>query len=311
MPIHNSIRAAAFGPLLLALACSRPPTAPSTGLSTPAPQPTIDGAWQLTFQMTACSGERHCAFSIGTTREAQLRIVRDGSKYTGVVEVYGEHIMVSGEMTLAGELVLSGNKVPAISGDRDVEVTTLRVRLKEGATTGAIEYIVRGMPPGAFVFGDVRHAFQITNAHRAADASTFDPTRFAGSWRGRFAVRQCSWVGWLGCYPFEEQRVHFFTLDLSQTGNDVVGTFSFGPTAIAVSGTVAGGVLELRGESSRVISGGSEEVRLTAWSSRRDVAGSMSGTFAFELAWPGIGDGTRLYSTTYQSVEIVSTALIN
>jgi hypothetical protein len=49
-------------------------------------------------------------------------------------------------------------------------------------------------------------------------------------------------------------------------------------TAIAVSGTVAGGVLELRGEDSRVISGGSEEVLLTAWSSRRDVAGSMSGT---------------------------------
>jgi len=109
----------------------------------------------------------------------------------------------------------------------------------------------------------------------------------------------------------KSRKVHFFTLDLSQTGNDVVGTFSFGPTAIAVSGTVAGGVLDLRGESSRVISGGSEEVRLTAWSSRRDVAGSMSGTFAFELAWPGIGDGTRLYSTTYHSVDLVSTALIN
>jgi hypothetical protein len=309
MPIDNLIRAAAVGPLLLALACSRTPTAPSPGLSTPAPQPTIDGAWQLTFQMTTCSGERHCVFHIGTTREARLRIVRDGPRYNGVVDVYGEHVIVSGEMT-NGELVLSGRKEPAIAGDREVEVTALRLRVREGPTTGALEYTVRGMPAGAFVFGDVRHSGQIITAHRAADAS-FDPARFAGSWRGRFAVRQCSWVGWLWCYPFEEQRVHFFTLDLSQAGNDVVGTVSFGPTAITVSGTVAGGVLELRGEDSRVISGGSEEVRLTAWSSRRDVAGSMSGTFAFELVWPGIGDGTRLYSTTYHSVEIVSTALID
>jgi hypothetical protein len=305
MPIHNAIRGAAVGPLLLALACGRSPTGPSPE----PPQATVEGVWQLTFQMTACSGERHCAFHLGTTREARLRIVRDGPSYNGVVDVYGEHVLVSGEMT-NGELVLSGRRAPAIAGDREVDVTTLRLRLREGATAGALEYTVRGMPPGAFVFGDVRHSGQITAAHRAA-ASSFDTARFAGSWRGRFAVRQCSWVGWLWCYPFEEQRVHFFTLDLSQTGNDVVGTFSFGPTAIAVNGSVAGGILELRGESSRVISGGSEEVRLTAWSSRRDVAGSMSGTFAFELAWPGIGDGTRLYSTTYQSVEIVSTALIN
>ena len=66
-----------------------------------------------------------------------------------------------------------------------------------------------------------------------------------------------------------------------------------------------------RGEFSRVISGGSEDVRLTAWSSRRDVAGSLSGTFAFELEWPGSGDGPRVYSTTHHSVELVSTALIN
>ena len=259
--------------------------------------------------MTTCSGERHCAFHIGTTREARLRIVRDGPRYNGVVDVYGEHVRVTGEMT-NGELVLSGRKAPANAGDREVEVT-LHLRLREGATTGALEYSVRGMPPGAFVFGDVRHTGQITNAHRATDASSFDPARFAGSWRGRFAVRQCSWVGWLWCYPFEEQKVHFFTLDLSQTGNDVVGTLSFGPTAVAVGGSVAGDVLELRGESSRVISGGSEEVRLTAWSSRRDVAGSMYGMFAFELAWPGIGDGSRVYSTTYHSVELVSTALTN
>src|SRR5688572_18840917 len=189
MPINFSIRTVLFGWIVLALACGRSPTGPSTPMS-PA---TVEGVWQLTFQMTACNGERHCVFSIGTSREAQLRIVRDGSRYNGVVDVYGEHIMVSGEMTPAGELVLSGNKAPATSSDRSVEVTTLRVRLKEGATTGAVDYIVRGMPPGAFVFGDVRHAFQITNAHRAADASAFDPTRFNGSWRGRFAVRQCSW----------------------------------------------------------------------------------------------------------------------
>ena len=308
--IHNSIRAAAFGPLLLSLACGRTPTAPSPGLSTPAPQPTIDGAWQLTFQMTACSGERHCAFHIGTTREARLRVVSDGPRYNGVVDVYGEHVIVSGEMA-NGELVLSGRKAPAISGDRELEVTTLRLRLKEGATTGALEYTVRGMPAGAFIFGDVRHAGQIISAHRTEDASAFDQTRFGGSWRGRFAVRQCSWVGWLWCYPYQEDDVHFFTLDLSQAGNDVVGTLTINPTVIAVGGTVNGGVLELRGQSSRVISGGSEEVRLTAWSSRRDAAGSMSGTFAFELAWPGIGDGARLYSTTYRSVELVSTALIN
>jgi hypothetical protein len=260
--------------------------------------------------MTDCRGERHCALFIGETREASLRILRNGSTFSGVVNVYGEYVPVTGEMTPAGELVLTGRKAPATSGDREVEVTTLRVRLRDGFTTGALEYVVR-IPPGPFVFGDVRHAGQITGAHRARSASGFDTTLFGGSWRGRFAVRDCSWVAWLWCYPHREVEVHSFELNLSQTGSQVVGTLTISPTVIAVSGAVTDGVLELRGQSSRVISGGSEEARLTAWSSRRDAVGNMTGTFAFELSWPGIGDGTRLYSTTYHAVEIVSTALSN
>lgn len=248
---------------------------------------------------------------IGTTREASLRLVRTGPIYAGVVTVFGTHVIVSGEMTPDGELALSGRKAPVTATDQEVEVTTLRLRLAEGSTTGVLEYVVRGMPIGAFFFGDVRHAGQITNAQRLADTSTFDQTRFSGSWRGRFTVKQCSFAGWLWCYPYRESEVHSFTLELSQAGNDVVGTFTLGPTVIPLSGTVAGGVLELRGESSRAISGGFAVERLTAWSSQRDLAGSMTGSFKLELTWPGLGDGTRLYSTTYHSLELVSTALVN
>ena len=74
---------------------------------------------------------------------------------------------------------------------------------------------------------------------------------------------------------------------------------------------MTGGVLDLRGEGARPISGGSEVARLTSWSSRRDFLGSMAGSFSFELSWPTIGDATRPYATTYHSVELVATARVD
>jgi hypothetical protein len=261
--------------------------------------------------MTSCGGERHCVLFIGTERDASLRVMRTGSTYTGVLTVYSQPVAVSGVMTPDGELTLTGRKTPAIAADLEIEVTALRVKLVDGATTGVLEYVVRGMPVGAWVFGDVRHAGQITSAQRVVDAARFDEAQFGGSWHGRFVVRQCSWVAWLWCYPYEDDRVHFFQLDLTQTGNEVAGMFRLSPLEVPVTGRVTGGVLELTGEHTRVISGGSEVARLRSWSSRRDLFGSMTGTFSFELTWPGIGDGSRLYSTTYHSAEIVSTVLVN
>ena len=173
--------------------------------------------------------------------------------------------------------------------------------------SGSIEYVVRGTP-GDF-FRMVRHAGEISNAVRVADASASNATQFTGTWKGKFVVRDCVSVGWVGCYPYEADRVHSFTLTLTQAVSQVTGTLTISASSIPVAGTVSGNALELGGAASQNTSGGSEEARITWWSTRRDIVGRMTGSFGLTLEWPGIGDGTRLHSTTFGVVELVSTAL--
>ena len=195
----------------------------------------FDGVWQLNYRLTSCAGERHCVLKIGSTGETSLRLTRTGSIYTGLVNAWGQPVAVSGEMSPNGELVMSGRRSAVIPNDQEIEVVTLRVKLGEGPTTGAFEYVVRGLAPGAFFFGDIRHGVQITSAQRVFDAARFDETQFGGSWRGRYVVRQCSWVGWLWCYPFEDRNVHLFQLKLTQSGNDVEGSLTLAHIEIAVT----------------------------------------------------------------------------
>ena len=303
-------RVALIASLAVLASCERSPRSPAAP-SLPSRGPTpFEGVWRLDYRMTECSGERHCVLHIGQIRQVLLRLSRTGTTFDGVVTVFSYTVDVTGSLSADGELVLSGRRPSAISGDREMVIRTLRLRPSITGLSGSIEYVLHG-PPYSNIFGDVRHAGDITNAVRVPLDSAFDPTQFRGTWKGQFVVRDCSFVGWLWCYPHEADRVHSFTLVLTQIGTEVTGELTILPSTIPVTGTVSGSTLELRGSASRVISGGTEDVRITSWSTRRDIVGRMTGTFGFTVEWPGIGDGTRLYSTSYRRVELVSTALAN
>ena len=104
------------------------PTSPSPpGGATTAPTPAVSnfaGVWQGEYRVTACSGERHCALSIGTARPFTLRLDQSGATVIGVFtgDVDAD---VTGTVSASGELVLSGGANAVSRYDSNVEIERL------------------------------------------------------------------------------------------------------------------------------------------------------------------------------------------
>ena len=293
--------------VLLAAACGGSPASPSSTAGSLSDA--FAGVWQVEYRVTECSGERHCAQFIGQVRQAALRLARMDTSFEGAFTIVGETISVTGSLGPDGELALKGLRPAVLPSDLEVEIVRLRLRRGITGLSGDLEYTIRG-PSNVSFFGFARQKGDIITAKRTANisASPLD-LNFTGSWKGQFVVRECTSAGWPSCYPYGMDRVHSFTLSLRQIGSDVEGSLTISPLTIPVSGMVAAGTLELRGSQNRPISGGSEVVHITSWSTRRDIVGRMTGTFAFTLEWPGLGTGDVLYTTVYRRLELQSTVL--
>jgi hypothetical protein len=279
------------------------PTPPPPTHEPPAPGASLIGVWEVQYRVTTCQGYRGCGPSMGQIRRGSLRLAAAGSTFQGVFTIgVRDAIDIAGPMIEDGDAVLKGFRPAALPTDDEVEITRLRVQKSGTGLSGDLDYTVRG-PANAAFWGLARITAEIVSAERTRKSSELD-ANFTGTWEGYFVVRDCAFVGWDWCYPHNPEQVHWFTLKLTQTGSHVAGTM-VAPLDIPVTGIVSAGVLELRGSETD----SDRSVRITSWSTRRDPFGRMSGTFGFMYEWPGVGDGTRLYSTTYRVVELRTTLL--
>ena len=136
-----------------------------------------------------------------------------------------------------------------------------------------------------------------------------EPLTFQGTWSGKFIIRDCSTVGWPDCYPQRRNEIYpSFDLTLTQTSDRVEGTLRISPNTLSVTGIASGNVLTLQGSVAQPVSGANVAVRITEWSTTRDAAGRMKGSFRYvnEVTWTVPDRG--VWSTKYEA-ELVSMVL--
>ena len=132
---------------------------------------------------------------------------------------------------------------------------------------------------------------------------------FQGTWHGRYVVQTCELIGWDFCYGDDVGGAPTMELTLSQSGSRVTGTFvpDYSPSQqpgyrypIEVSGTVAGGTLQLTGVSAPYPNNPDVTRRLLTLSATRDTVGRLSGTLTWQDDFVGSGSANfgQLFRTT-------------
>lgn len=287
---------------LLAASCGPAPTGPGGGEPAPSPA-SLEGVWQFDYLVTDCTGYRHCFAFLNTTRTVTLRAARSGAGVDGVVTVgLVDNVDVSGS-AVGNTLHLRGIRRPAIANDFEMEITKFDLTRDDGRLTGAFEYTVKGAPNSSF-FGASRLGGPITSARMIAPIAVAE---WSNSWRGFIAVRDCSSIGWPDCYPHEPREIYPLTLTITQQGNAVAGTLQVsGSTNINVSGTISGNSVTLQGSGVEPNHAFDEVSTLRPSTLTRDKVGRLSGTIAFEIAWP-----SKLPSWTYKATDFRVVELLN
>jgi hypothetical protein len=283
----------------LAGGCGRGPTTPDGGA--PAAS-SFEGVWSLEYFVADCTGYRNCFAFLNTKRTVTLRLAPGGAGFEGVVSIGLDNVDVSGSVA-GSTLQLQGIRRPAIATDVEIEVTKLDLTDAGLLVTGAFEYTARGASNPSFS-GNARMGGTITSAQLLAPSAA---TGWTGTWEGRVAVRDCSSIGWPDCYPHAQRDTYPFTLALAQQGSAVTGTLQVsGSTIVNVSGTASGNSVMLQGSGVEPNHAFDEVTTLRPSTLTRDKVGRLSGTIAFEVAWP-----PKLPSWTYKATDFRVVELLN
>lgn len=248
------------------------PTSPSTGLG-------FEGVWQGEYRLTRCLGDLDCVGVLGSLHPFTLRVLQAGSSFTGFLETRWFVADVAGAIDQDGQLVLTG-RLPAAS-DRDpvgsVEVRSFTVRLDpQAGLAGSTQY---DMHPTANARAGptIAHTGELNWAMRKSVSN--DRSSFAGTWKGRYVVRECTTVAQTICYGERPGEIHVLVLQFSQTGHDVSGEVARDGRRVPVTGYVTGQVLFLMGTVTERDTGRLVVFRLTSWQAQRDALGLLTGRF--------------------------------
>src|SRR5262249_24829775 len=109
-----------------------------------------------------------------------------------------------------------------------------------------------------------------------------DLAGWTGTWRGRFVVRACTYVGWAGCYPEQADYVRPFTLTITDAGG-MAGRLTLVSRVVPVTTLTIGTSLSLTGELSAPQSGGPEVTRIQEFSATSDQFGRLTGRFHYTV----------------------------
>jgi hypothetical protein len=158
-PDRSALRTfAAIVCLTMLVACDGSPTTPPLTVDTAR----FDGAWQIEYRTTSCTGWRHCVFRVGKTSKALLTLSQTGRDVTGVLEVGNLPMDVSGTVN-AGQLTLAG---VASAHSHEFALTEYDARqLGHSGMTGVFAYTEQGEAQGDFA-GSARTTAEIVSAVR-------------------------------------------------------------------------------------------------------------------------------------------------
>lgn len=309
--VHNP-RMRRLAPIAVALAvaaCGGSPTTPAPVGSAPILQlvAPFEGVWNFKYRADQCEGERHCFAVLGQTYDFSVRLVGTASGYEGVVLLPGANVDVTGTIDASGALLLSGVRPRIYANDfeREVEVTRLRLASDGSAVTGDLEYKTRGEWNGWFGTESRRNG-PIVAATRLADSTSTSLDDFNGIWSGRVATRDCSSVGWQGCFPLEARELWDFELTVTGTGSRVSGLFRR-PTAATVEGNVSGASMILQGAGDSRGSGHTGVTTIRPSTLTRDRVGRMKGSLSIEMRW--LWNDGRVSSTDFRVIELIDVVL--
>lgn len=216
---------------------------------------------------------------------------------------------VSGSVRLSGELTLSGTERSMGRVRPETQLTEFTGRLNgAGELTGELTIATRFEQPPALTSPVVTITADIEPVLRGPAASD---SSFTGDWIGGYVVRDCSVIGWSGCYPEELNEPYGFRLSLAQTGSAVSGTLDLRGAAFPITGTVETDTLTISGVGEERHSGGRSFLRIAHWTTRRDRVGRMTGSFGYvrETIWEPPIAGRPNYESRY-NVELVSGLLL-
>jgi hypothetical protein len=200
--------------------------------------------------------------SIGSSREMTMTISNSGNATLTVTS-----LSVSGGLVSQTSATWTNGTIAAGSS----QVITIRFTpTASGAFSGTV-----------LVNGDQTAG---TNSIPISATATFS---FSGTWLGNYVVERCDGTGSLQDVLCSTARGSFpvgtslpIRIALTQNGNSVVGTVSFGTVTGPVSGSVsAGGVLTLQGTATS----GTLSIQITSWSTSIQ-GNSMSGNVTYNAS---------------------------
>jgi hypothetical protein len=244
----------------------------------------VSGVWRGQYRITSSSGDRHC-YCVGQTRSFFLRLTQIGLQVVGVLG--GDEIIavdLSGVVTRTEEVTLTGFKPAAGAFDAYGEIHVTRFVVRLSAPTGlagTLEWVVVFTSDHNRETNMISTTAEILNATRTSEFPS--ASSLEGHWKGRYIVRGCLLAGWTFCRE-QQHQTYTFHLSLTQTGATVSGILTLiqgFSGRMPVNGITAAGALTLDGSVTQQVSGGTEVVRIVAWTTRRDGIGHMSGSFQF------------------------------
>jgi hypothetical protein len=296
------------------------PTGPSNPVS-------VSGSWAGQYTLTCptsptCDGFVSQALT-NSRQPMSLVLQQTGSSLSGQINLSGwvtrvanvlGTVAADGTMSLQGSDAWSqGDNSCSPAGRWQIESWSTHYDASRRAIVGTFGFSTQHSVTSCY-FDDHLMA-NATNVVLAPAPVT--PATFTGHWSGNLVIDSCVPVGFTSChldYVGNLFQRPSFDLLLTQTGNSVAGTLSIPNlvpvigNAVPVTGVIGADgatITALSGSAGWVISGGTETVRLTAWSTSRDSIGRLIGTFSFvdEVDWnPGVNGGA-VYSKTY-NVEL-------
>jgi len=234
------------------------------------------GAWQGSYRISECTGERHCVLQIGQVQPFTLRLTQQGRTVEGVFWTPSDTIDVAGEVEDRDTLTLHAVRNPAPADPAAEALTALDATLEGAALSGEIAFTVGyrlapSFPPVAYT-----RSVDVVSASRG---TLSPPASFSGTWRGEHVVQSCTPVGWLECYTLVPGTAYPIEVTLSQQGTSVSGAVLLGSYTVPVSGTVSSGTVSLTGSLDAPVSGGHVTTRIVSWAATRDAVGRMHGSF--------------------------------